>query len=446
MVLKYLLLGKKTMVKEISTLIEGSELPHTIGRYTIARVVGKGSMGIVYQGMDPYIKRLVAIKVTIPEDTLPENQIQNYRERFFTEAQAAGSLIHPNIVTIYDAGLKGNSCYIAMEFVEGGNLINFCSKDKLLPLDKILDITAKICEALDFAHQQGIIHRDIKPANIMITQRGIVKITDFGVAKLPRTDLSEIAGIIGSPAYMAPEMLRDGQVTIRSDLFSLGVTLYELLTGEQPFQAETMVKLINKVIHHEPTPIYQLNPTVPESVSQVVMQAMAKNPIHRFPGIMEFLFYLKTAWKESKVKSDAEKPDERMKYLKALKFFKEFKNEELAEVLRIGTWYRYKQGTTILKENEKGNYFFIVILGQVQVERKGEVIALIDRGNCFGEMAALTSQKRTASIVATEDSVVIRIDAGIIDNLSKDLQIRFYKQFINTLISRLESTSERLHQ
>ena len=132
--------------------------------------------------------------------------------------------------------------------------------------------------------------------------------------------------------------------------------------------------------------------------------------------------------------------------LKYLKFFKEFKNEELAEVLRIGTWFRYKQGTTILKENEKGNYFFIVILGQVQVERKGEVIALIDRGNCFGEMAALTSQKRTASIVANEDSVVIRIDAGIIDNLSKDLQIRFYKQFINTLISRLESTSERLHQ
>ncbi len=259
-VLKYLLSGKKTMVKEISTLIEGSELPHTIGRYTIARVIEKGSMGIVYQGMDPYIKRPVAIKVTLPEDTLPENQIQNYRERFFTEAQAAGSLIHPNIVAIYDAGLEGNSCYIAMEFVEGGNLINFCSKDKLLPLDKILDITAKICEALDFAHQQGIIHRDIKPANIMITQRGIVKITDFGVAKLPRADLSESGGIIGSPAYMAPEMLRDGQVTMRSDLFSLGVTLYELLTGEQPFQAETMVEVINKVIHHEPTPIYQLNP------------------------------------------------------------------------------------------------------------------------------------------------------------------------------------------
>ena len=158
-------------------------------------------MGIVYPGMDPYIKRLGALKATLPEDTLPENKIQNYRERFFTEAQAAGSLIHPNIVTIYDAGLEGNSCYIEMEFVKGGNLINFCSKDKLLPLDKILDITAKICEALDFARQQGIIHRDIDPANIiMITQRGIVKITYFGVEKLPHTDLSESDGIIGSPA------------------------------------------------------------------------------------------------------------------------------------------------------------------------------------------------------------------------------------------------------
>jgi serine/threonine-protein kinase len=135
-----------------------------------------------------------------------------------------------------------------------------------------------------------------------------------------------------------------------------------------------------------------------------------------------------------------------MKYLKALKFFKAFKNEELAGVLRIGTWFHYKQGSTVIKENEKANCFFIVILGQVQVERNGEAIVLLDRGSCFGEMSALTSQKRIASIVDTENSVVIRINAGIIDNLSKDLQIRFYKQFINTLISRLESTSERLHQ
>jgi serine/threonine protein kinase len=434
------------MVKEISNVNQNSELPHTIGRYIIDRIIEKGSMGIIYQGRDPYIKRLVALKVTLPEDTLPEDQIQNYRERFFTEAQAAGSLIHPNIVAIHDAGLEGNSCYISMEFVEGGNLINFCSKDKLLPLDKIVDITAKICEALDFAHQQGIIHQDIKPANIMITQRGIVKITDFGVAKLPRTDLAESGGIIGSPAYMAPEMLRDGLATMRSDLFSLGVTLYELLTGEQPFQAETMIEIINKVIHHDPTPIYQLNPTVPESVSQIVMQAMAKNPIHRFPGTMEFLFYLKTAWKESKLKSNAEKPDERIKYLKALKFFKAFKEEELAEVLRIGTWFHYKRGTIIIKEEERSNYFFIVILGQVQVEKKGELIALIDRGSCFGEMAALSNQKRSASIVATEDSVVMRVDASIIDKLSKDLHIRFYKQFITTLISRLEATSERIRK
>jgi serine/threonine-protein kinase len=280
----------------------------------------------------------------------------------------------------------------------------------------------------------------------MITPRGIVKITDFGVAKLPRLDLGESSGLNGSPAYMAPEILRNGQVTMRSDLFSLGVTLYELLTGEQPFQAETMIEVINKVIHHDPAPIYQLNPAVPESVSQVVMQAIAKNPLHRFPGIMEFLFYLKTAWKEAKVKSDAEKPDERIKYLKALKFFNAFKDEELTEVLRIGAWFHYKQGATIIKENERANYFFVVILGQVQVEKKGEVIALIDRGSCFGEMAALSNQKRTTSIVATEDSVVIRIDATIIDELSKALQIKFYKKFITTLISRLASTTEKLCQ
>ena len=161
---------------------EGTSIPKTIGRYEVSEVIGKGSMGIVYKGKDPYIKRTVAIKVTLPEESLQESEAQVYRERFFTEAQAAGALVHPNIVSIYDAGLEGNSCYIAMEFVDGTNLTNFCPKEKLLPVEKVVSVTAKICEALDFAHQQGIIHRDIKPANIMITRNGVVKVTDFGIA------------------------------------------------------------------------------------------------------------------------------------------------------------------------------------------------------------------------------------------------------------------------
>ncbi|RLA94669.1 MAG: hypothetical protein DRG25_02005 [Deltaproteobacteria bacterium] len=432
------------MVKTDEKIKNGIELPETIGRYKILEIIGRGSMGIIYKGEDPYIKRTVAIKVTLPESSLSESQAQLYRERFFTEAQAAGSLVHPNIVAIYDAGLEDNTCYIAMEFVDGSNLARFCSKNKLLPLDKVINITAKICEALDFAHQKGIIHRDIKPANIMLTRNGIVKVTDFGVAKLSHSESSENMGIIGSPAYMAPEVLQSGKATKLSDVFSLGVSLYELLTGVQPFKGETMVEVINKVIHEEPIAIQKLNPNIPESISREVMRAMSKEAENRHQGTMEFLFNLKNALKETKYKSDPEKVDERIKYMKALKFFKDFRDDELSEVLRIGTWFHYKEGATIVREDEKDDNFFIVILGEVQVKRKGKVIAIIERGSCFGEMAAFSSQRRTASIIAAKDCVVIKINANIIDHLSKDLQIRFYKQFLYTLISRLDSTSEML--
>jgi serine/threonine-protein kinase len=402
-------------------------------------------MGIVYKGEDLYIKRPVAIKVTLPESSLSGDQIEDYRQRFFTEAQAAGALVHPNIVGIYDAGLEGDRCYIAMEFVEGSNLSYFCAKEKLLPLDKVVRIFAKICEALDFAHQQGIIHRDIKPANVMITRNGVVKVTDFGVARFSESEFSENAGIIGSPGYMAPELLRDGKASVQSDVFSLGVTVYELLTGGQPFSGETIVDIIRKVINEEPIPVNNLIPGIPESVNQVVMGALAKSPVNRYQGAMEFLLHLRNALKEVKLIANGEKGDERIKYMKALRFFRGFREEELAQVLKIGAWFHHKKGSTIVKEDERDNNFFVVILGQVQVERQGRALALIERGSCFGEMAALSGQRRTASIVAAQDSIVIKIDAGIIDNLAKELQIKFYKQFVQSLISRLDSTSELLN-
>jgi eukaryotic-like serine/threonine-protein kinase len=426
--------------------VENQEIPKAIGRYEVLEAIGKGSMGTIYKGIDHYIKRTVAIKVTLPDPTVSEDEIRKYRERFFTEAQAAGSLLHPNIVAIYDAGLEGDTCYIAMEFVDGSPLTAFCTRQRLLPFEKVMYLSARICEALDFAHQQGIIHRDIKPANIMVTREGTVKVADFGVAKLLHADAVEGAGIIGSPGYMAPEMLQDGRATKRSDLFSLGVTIYELLTGEQPFRGETLVERVRKTMQEDPLPVHAVNAQIPEQVSRVIMKALAKDPLNRYQGTMEFLFQLKSACKETKAQADGEPADERIKYLKALRFFKDFRESELAEVLRVGTWFHYKEGSMIVQAEEKEKFFFIVVLGQVRVERHDEIIAVIDRGSCFGEMAALTGQRRTASILASQDCVAIKIDASIMDNLSKDLQLRFYKQFLHTLIGRLDSTSEKLHR
>ncbi|MBN2468629.1 MAG: protein kinase [Deltaproteobacteria bacterium] len=431
---------KKTMIDGRKEMENESGSERMIGRYVVSGVVGKGSMGIIFKGRDPYIKRTVAIKTAVPEESLSESQAQIYREQFFTEAQAAGALVHPNIVAVYDAGLENSICYIAMEFVDGNNLTNYCAKNKLLPFEKVIGITGKICEALDFAHQQGIIHRDIKPANIMLTRAGTVKVTDFGVAKLPKTEDCHTMGIIGSPGYMAPEALQHGQATQQSDLFSLGVTVYELLTGENPFASETMVEMIHKVLYKEPELISTLNPGVPEIISSVVMKSIAKDPINRYQGTMEFLFHLKTALRETRYRAEGDRVDDRINYMKSIIFFNEFREDELAEVLRIGTWFHYKKGSVIVKEDETDTTFFVVILGRVQVEREGKVLAVIDRGSCFGEMAAFGKERRrTASIVATEDCVLIKIDALIIDHLSKDLQIRFYKQFLHTLINRLDS-------
>ena len=423
---------------------EAIAIPKKISRYRIDKMVGHGCMGIVYKGYDPYIKRTVAIKVTHQDNTFTESQIQRYREHFFTEAQAAGGLIHGNIVMIYDVGLDGDNCYIAMEYVEGKDLSAYCTKGKLLPLDKIITITGKICEALDFAHQRGVIHRDIKPANIMISREASVKIADFGVAQVAVTEVVHNDGITGSLEYMAPEVLQEGRATKQSDIYSLGVTLYELLTGEQPFRHEFMSGIVSTVINHRPRPIRELNPEVPENVSAVIMNAMEKKPENRFQESMEFLFFLKNALKEARMSEPAETDDERIRYMRALRFFKGFNDDNLQEVLTIGTWYHFGAGKVIVRENETDNNFYIVILGQVHVQQGKELIAVIDRGSCFGEMAALTKQRRTATIVASRDCVVLRIEGDALNYVPKELQILFYKQFVKTLVNRLESTDERL--
>ena len=214
-----------------------------IDRYEILGELGHGAMGVVYKGRDPIIDRLVAIK-TIRFDRLYEEQeIQGLKDRFFKEAQAAGKLSHPNIVTIFDVGEDRGLSYIAMEYVEGEVLSQYLLQDHLLPVDEVLEIIAQAAEALDFAHQRKIVHRDIKPANIMRTSEGQIKVMDFGIAKFPSSTLTQAGSILGTPSYMSPEQIRGEDLDGRSDLFSLGCILYELLTGVKPFRGESLAAL-----------------------------------------------------------------------------------------------------------------------------------------------------------------------------------------------------------
>jgi hypothetical protein len=268
-------------------------------------------------------------------------------------------------------------------------------------------------------------------------------LTDFGVAAASPEHARMAQSLMGGFEYMAPELLEYGRVSRQSDIFSLGVVLYELFTGVQPFRRPAVPATIRAVMSHVPESLHHVNEQIPVNISQAVMTALEKKPESRYQESMELLFLLKHAAKKKRLVDMSETMDERIRYMRALRFFRDFSENDLQEVLGVGTWYHFRRGAPIVKEDEANNDFYIVILGQVHVQRNGDIIAMIDRGSCFGEMAAFSRQRRTATIVAARDCVVLRIDGNTIPQLSKDLQILFYRQILKTLVSRLEAAGER---
>lgn len=253
-----------------------------VGRYEILGELGKGSMGLVYKAQDPKINRLVAIKTIRFSDEFDEDVVSEIKERFFMEAEIAGQLSHPSIVTIHDVGDDQDLTYMAMEFLEGEDLDNYVQKDNLLPLRRVLDIVAKIANALDFAHKSEVIHRDIKPANVMLLKNGQIKVTDFGIAKAISSSRTKTGVILGTPNYMSPEQIMGQKIDARSDIFSLGVLFFQLITGELPFHGENLSGLlyqITQVKHQSPR---EFNPKIPKICEQIIDKSMAKNPDKRF--------------------------------------------------------------------------------------------------------------------------------------------------------------------
>jgi CHASE2 domain-containing sensor protein/tRNA A-37 threonylcarbamoyl transferase component Bud32 len=280
--------------------IETNGPQQKIDRYEILGELGHGAMGIVYKGRDPLIDRPVAIK-TIRFDRLYEDQdIQGLKGRFFKEAQAAGKLTHPNIVTIFDVGEDRGLSYMAMEYLEGDVLSKFCSPGQLLQVEEVLEIIAQAAEALDLAHKRNIVHRDIKPANIMRTSEGQIKVMDFGIAKLPSSTLTQDHSVLGTPAYMSPEQVRGEDLDGRSDLFSLGSILYELLTGVKFFSGENFSAMAHKLTHENPPPPSRRNPLVPPAVDEILNKVLAKNRNDRYARGKDFSKDLRKALQDMK--------------------------------------------------------------------------------------------------------------------------------------------------
>ena len=251
-------------------------------------------MGAVYLAKDPRINRAVALKVIPIEKEFEDEELEEARLRFFREAESAGRLTHPNIITVYDCGEDKHLAYIAMEYLHGIPLTQFTDPKKLLAPNKALELCARTAEALDYAHNQGVIHRDIKPANVLYSLRqDLLKISDFGVARLTDNNRTKTGIVLGTPMYMSPEQLNAAALTGHSDLFSLGVTLYELLVGEVPFNASNIAVLMTKITTEDPAPVSNRRPGVPPSVDAVLFKALAKRPEDRFANGAEMAIALR---------------------------------------------------------------------------------------------------------------------------------------------------------
>jgi len=269
------------------------EIRPTVGRYEVLEELGQGAMGIVYKAKDPKINRLLAIKTIRFSDEFEEDRLQEIKDRFFREAQIAGKLSHPAIVAIYDVGEDFDLSYLAMEFLNGENLQKYCRKGALLPLRKVLYILAEAARALDYAHSQGVIHRDIKPANIMLLKDGKVKVTDFGIAKAVSDSKTKSGIVLGTPNYMSPEQINGQELDGRSDIFSLGVVFFELVTGQLPFHGKTLANLFYQITQGNHLSPRQINPKIPRPCAQMIDKALAKDPDQRFRSAGEFARYLR---------------------------------------------------------------------------------------------------------------------------------------------------------
>jgi len=262
----------------------GEPLPvKQLGRYRLEREIGRGAMGVVYLGRDLAINRLVAIKAIPLASEFSDAELHEARVRFFREAETAGRLNHPNIVTIYDVGEEAGLAYIAMEYLQGQHLSNHASSNQLLEPRKVIELIGRTADALGFAHKQQVVHRDIKPANLMYDPNGdILKIMDFGIARITGAGSTRTGIVLGTPSFMSPEQLEGRTVTGRSDLFSLGVSLFQLLTGQLPFSADSMTGLMQQIAEAPHPPLRAFRPDLPACVESVVDRALAKNPESRF--------------------------------------------------------------------------------------------------------------------------------------------------------------------
>ena len=416
------------------------DVPERIGKYPIINEVGQGSSGRVFLSHDPYYGRDVAIKLyNVALDDDDEQKARTARKMFFTEAQMMGRLQHQNILPVYDAGEENGSYYVVTEHIQGARtLASYCKPDNLLRIDDVVEITYKCAKALHYAHGRGVIHRDIKPSNIMLTLDNDVRIIDFGIALVTDSDVSRIEGIAGSPSYMSPEQVQSAEISAASDLYSLGVVMYELLTGFRPFRANNLSKLLHQIVYATPPPIHTLRAEIPEDVEEIVATSLQKEPEDRFKNGLELAGALTQVFHEIRSKKKHIDQKEYFDSLRKLRFFHDFSHDEIWEILRASEWRDYAEGDEIIREGEMDDRFYVIVSGRVGVQSGRRSVGEMGGGDCFGETSYVRGARRTATISAISPVTLVRVSSTLLEQASSKCQLRFNKVFLRSLIERLQ--------
>jgi serine/threonine protein kinase len=414
-------------------------------RFQMRKELGRGSTSEVHLAFDTYLQREVALKITRLGLFNEGQESSRNRKMWLNETRLAGKLQHPFIVQIFEACSTKEFDYLVMEYVPGGTLKPFTSFENLLPLNRLIDILYKVCNALDYSHKMGILHRDIKPSNVLLGENDSVKVSDFGAAFLFNSDTTQV-DTVGTLPFMPPEQFRQSRPTVQSDIYAVGVMAYQLLTGMLPFTAKSHDEMIYQKLHEEALPLEKRRLDIPQALRFAVHRAMHREQDMRYKSWKAFCDDLAAALPGIETLEEVRFDSSHYDALRNLVFFKNFTDNEIWETVGISQWQEIKNGDVVVNEGEKSSTLYVIVNGEASVTKSDVELTRMQIGNCFGEIAYLddTRHTRHATVTALSDMRLIEIEGESLKLASDSLQASFAKAFLNVMIARIKDSDRRL--
>ena len=414
-----------------------------IGKFQLIKVLGKGASGTVYLALDTFTGSDVALKLLDPAIVNSPDFDHTNTVQFMNEASLAGKLSHPHIAAIIEVSVTKDSGYIVIEYVPGGNLSQYTLPGSLLSQEHAIEIAFKCCGALDYAFRQDIVHRDIKPANILVVSGTNIKVADFGAAYLSSTPNTQLAGV-GSPYYMSPEQIKREPLGHQSDMYSLGVVLYQLFTGHRPFTAATLQELLAKIINEAPAAPSSHRPELSKDIDEILLKMIAKVPEQRYRTWADLALDIAQIGRLSVYQSTI--PDsEKFNALKKVRLLDRLNDGEIWELVHAGKWSRVPPRTAIVREGEAGRSLFLLGSGQAKVTNRGRLLNVLNAGECVGEMAYIKEgMARQATVESMDDVLLAEFEQESLDKVSLQCRFQFFQALMHSLVDRLSFANERL--